>query len=498
MKPSMPRSRARSSGGIVVLTVVLALVAAAAAQQPGELIIRNGLIVTATGRTAGDLRIRNGTIAEIGKRLQAASGAREIDAKGMLVLPGGVDPHVHLGARPGMVGGDDYATGSRAALAAGVTTIANFINQAPDEDLATTLSKAAAQARTQTIADVMLHATISDPGKVTPEALATVAKGYTLKIFLSAPGFDPNVPRFLKLIRAAGQAGVLTMLHCEDAGILETTIERLVAEGRSAIRYLPESRPVVSEEVATERCVAMSEATGAPIYIVHLSAERPLRVAEMGQARGLPVFVETRITYLHLTKERFELPDANIYSGFPPLREKRDQDALWEGIAKGSIQVVATDHSSYTRAEKMDPSVNIANVRPGGNFLQANMPLLYSQGVRTKRISLEQMVAVTATNPAKLFGLYPRKGTIAVGADADLAIWDPKLKRIVRDEDQLSNAKFSIFAGWEVTGWPVVTIRRGEVVYEGGKITASAGSGQVVLSQRWQKPDRPQPTKGST
>jgi dihydropyrimidinase len=146
----------------------------------------------------------------------------------------------------------------------------------------------------------------------------------------------------------------------------------------------------------------------------------------------------------------------------------------------------------------MDPAVNIANVRPGGNFLQVNMPLLYSQGVRAKRLSLEQMVAVTATNPAKLFGLYPRKGVIAVGSDADLAIWDPKLKRIVRDEDQLSNARFSIFAGWEVTGWPVVTIRRGEVVYEGGKITASAGSGEVVLSQHWQKPERPQPTKGST
>ena len=491
MKTSIQRLWARGLGGTVVLGVVLMLFAVAAAQQPGELIIRNGLIVTATGRTEGDLRIRNGTIAEIGKGLQAASGTREINAKGMLVLPGGIDPHVHLGPRPGMVGGDDYTTGSRAALAGGVTTIANFINQVADEDLTTTLSKATALAKTQTIADVMLHATISDPSMVTREALANVAKGYSLKIFLSAPGFDPNVPQFLRLIRAAGQAGLLTMLHCEDAAIKETVIERMMAEGRSAIRYFPESRPVVSEEVATQRCVAMSEVTGAPVYIVHVSSERALRSVEAGQARGLPVFAETRLLYLHLTKERFELPDANIYTGTPPLREKRDQDALWEGIAKGSIQVVATDHSSYTRAEKMDPAVNIANERPGGNFLQANLPLLYSQGVRTKRISLEQMVAVTSTNPAKLFGLYPRKGTIAVGSDADLAIWDPKLKRTVRDEDQFSNAKFSVFAGWEVTGWPIVTIRRGEVVYEAGKITAPAGSGEVVSSQHWQKPGRP-------
>jgi dihydropyrimidinase len=261
-----------------------------------------------------------------------------------------------------------------------------------------------------------------------------------------------------------------------------------MAEGKSAIRYFAESRPVVAEEVATQRAVAMSEATLAPVYIVHLSSERALRVVESAQARGLPVYVESRILYLHLTKERFEQPDGNIYTGFPPLREKRDVDALWEAIARGSIHVVATDHVSYTREEKMDPSVNIVNARPAGNYLQVNLPLLYSEGVRKRRISLEKMVAVTSTNPAKLFGLYPRKGTIAVGSDADLVIWDPNLTRTVRDEDQLSNAKFSIFSGWEVTGWPVVTIRRGEIVYQNGKVIGSAGSGQLAPRQRWQKP----------
>jgi dihydropyrimidinase len=472
----------------IFVGLVLGCITAAAAQQPSELIIRNGVVVTAVGRTEGDLRIRNGTIAEIGRNLAAAAGAREVDAKGMLVLPGGVDPHVHLGGGP-RAGADDYTTGSRAALAGGITTIANFISPGAGEDLTATLEKATALVRAQAIADVILHVTINDPSVATAANLATLAdRGYSPKIFLSRPQFDQNAAEFLKAIRAAGSAGVLTMLHCEDASILNTTAERMMAEGRSSIRYFSESRPVVAEEIATQRAVAMSEATGAPIYIVHLSSERALRVVEAAQARGLPVYVESRILYLHLTKERFEQPDANIYTGYPPLREKNDVDALWDGIAKGTVHVVATDHVSYTRAEKMDPSVNIVNARPAGNYLQVNLPLMYSEGVRKGRISLEKMVAVTSTNPAKLFGLYPRKGTIAVGSDADVVIWDPNMRRTVRDEDQLSNAKFSIFSGWDVTGWPVVTIRRGEIVYQNGKVLGTAGSGQLTPRQRWQRP----------
>jgi dihydropyrimidinase len=472
----------------MLVGLLVGLAAAAAAQQDPDLVIRNGVVVTAAGRTESDVRIRNGTVAEIGPKLPAVAGAREIDARGMLVLPGGIDPHVHLGGGP-RPGADDYTTGSRAALAGGITTIANFITLPADGNLIATLEQAAAAVRAQSIADVILHVTINDPGAAPPASLATLAdRGFTPKIFLSRPAFDRNAAGFLKIVRGAGAAGLLTLLHCEDAAILTTTAERMMAEGRSAIRYFAESRPVVAEEVATQRAVAMSEATGAPIYIVHLSSERALRVVEAAQARGVPVYVETRILYLHLTKERFEQPDGNIYTGFPPLREKRDVDALWDAIAKGTIHVVATDHVSYTRAEKMDPSVNIVNARPAGNYLQANLPLMYSEGVRKGRITLEKMVAVTSTNPAKLFGLYPRKGTIAVGSDADIVIWDPGLKQTIRDDDQLSNAKFSIFAGWEVIGWPIITIRRGEIVFQNGKVTGAAGSGRLAPRQRWLTP----------
>jgi dihydropyrimidinase len=476
------------------LAAVLTLVAGVAAQQPAELIIRNGLVVTAVGRTESDLRIRNGTIAEIGPNLTASAGARVIDAKGMLVLPGGVDPHVHITptrTATTLRGADDYTSASRAALAGGKTTISNFINQSASTDLRTTLAEATASVEKQTTADVILHVIATDPHTISPMDVAMLAdRGLTLKIFMVRPAFDQNAAAFVGLLRSAGAAGLLTMLHCEDASIVTTTQERMMAEGRGALKgqNFAESRPVVAEEIATQRAVGLSEATGAPIFIVHISSERAMRAAEAGQARGLPIFTEVRFLYLHLTRERFDEPDGAIYTGDPPLREKSDADYLWRALARGTVNVVDTDHVGYTREDKLDPSLDIINHRPAGNYLQVQLPLLYSEGVRKGRITLERMVELSSTNPAKLFGLYPRKGTIAVGSDADVVIWDPNLTRKVRDEDQLANAKFSIFSGWEVTGWPIVTIRRGEVVFRDGKILAAAGSGQMAPRQRWQRP----------
>ena len=481
------------AGWIVGLALVLA--GDAVAQQPAELLIRNGLIVTAEGRTTGDLRIRNGTIAEIGPALTPAPDARVIDATGKMVLPGGIDPHVHL--RPVRnpdppQGADDYTSASRSAFAGGVTTIGNFISQEPGVSAETTLGEAMEVARRQAMADVILHYTASDPTTLSPADVATLLdRQVTLKIFMVRPAFDENAAGNVDLIRAAaGAAGVLTMLHAEDSAIISTTRERMRAEGRTSRegQNFAEAGPVVAEEVATRRAVGISEATGAPIYLVHMSSERAMRVAEEGRSRGLPVFTEVRFIYLHLTRDRFNQPDGQIYTGAPPLRDKTDQDYLWGAIARGSVDAVNTDHVGYTRAEKMDPENTIFRSRNAANYLQDQMPLLYSEGVRKGRISLERMVAVSSANPAKLFGLYPRKGTIAVGSDADVVIWDPDLTRTIRDEDILSNGKFSIFAGREVTGWPTVTIRRGEVVYENGQILSEAGSGRLAPRQRWQKP----------
>jgi len=221
---------------------------------------------------------------------------------------------------------------------------------------------------------------------------------------------------------------------------------------------------------------------------VHLSSERALRVTEEAQARGVPVYVETRPIYLHLTRERFDGDTPGLYIGQPPLRTRDDLDALWDGIARGTIHVVATDHVAYTREEKLDPSQNVARHRAGMSNLQVMLPMLFSDGVRSGRISLDRFVEVTSTNPAKLFGLYPRKGVVAVGSDADLVLWDPDETRTIRDEDMFSGSGYSVHAGRVVTGWPTLTMRRGEIVYRDGEIRGEAGSGQLAPRARWQDP----------
>ncbi len=471
------------SPGAAALAVPASAAANPAAQ---EILISGGTVVTSEGRYAADVRVRDGTIVEIGTALAAGPGAREIDAAGLLVMPGGVDPHVHLGGSRR----DDYRTGSQAALAGGVTTISNFAFPAEGRTLAQAIEREAALIGEQSIADVILHAGINHPPSQEPQ-MATLADqtGQTsTKIFMVRADFDADVRGYMATMDAAGRAGILTMVHCEDGPILARAVAELTAAGRTSLEYFPDSRPVVGEVVATQRAVAMAEATGAPIYAVHVSSEGALRVLQDAQDRGLSVFVETRPIYLHFTRERFEGPDRGLYVGQPPLRGQRDQDALWAGIASGSVHVLGTDHVAYRRDEKMDPSQTIARHRAGLNNLQVVRPMLYSEGVVEGRISEERFVAVTSTNAAKLFGLYPRKGTVAVGSDADIVLWDPDETRTIRDEDMFSGTGFSVYSGREVTGWPVMTLRRGEVVYEDGAILAGAGSGELLRRGRWQAP----------
>jgi dihydropyrimidinase len=444
-------------------------------------------MVTAGRQFEGDIRIRGEEIVEIGHDLPRREGDEsELNAQGLLILPGGIDPHVHL-TLPQSVPAtdrwvDDLTSGSKAALAGGITTVGNISFPQPGETPLATLKREAKLVKQQAIADVMLHPVLLPPIEAAIRELPQmVAAGHTtIKVFMCMEEFDQHVLAYLAALRAAGEMGLLTMIHCEDWAIISATCQALLAEGRGSLRYYAESRPVVSEVVATQRAVAMCEATGAPIYIVHLSSERALRVCEEAQAQALPVYVETRPLYLYLTQERYLDPDGAVYVGQPPLREAHDIAALWEGLSRGTIHVVATDHAPWTREQKLDPALNVVNLRPGVNNLQVMLPMLYSEGVLKEKISLEQFVALTSTNAAKLFGLYPRKGTIAVGSDADLVLWDPTERRMVRGTELFSRAGFSIYEGTAVTGWPRVAIRRGQVVYKDGHITVQPGSGQLL------------------
>lgn len=448
-----------------------------------DLVIRNGQIVTAGAVAQADIGIAGGKVVQIGGLLQ---GDQELDARDKLILPGGVDAHVHL-SYPGREDEehrwvDDFSSGSAAALAGGITTLGNMTFLRRGETPLAGLEREAATARQQAIADFFLHPVLVE---ATPQVLAEIprlleAGCNSIKIFMSFPGFDAQVRHYVEAIRRAGASGLISLIHCEDYALMEDATARLVAAGQSSLRHYAASRPVVAEVVATQRAVAFAEATGAPVYIVHLSSARALEVCAAAQARNLPVYVETRPLYLHLTHERFEEVEGAKYVGQPPLREQSDVEALWAGIQQGQVHTVCTDHAPWSLAAKLDPTLSITKLRPGVENLQTLLPMLYSEGVRTGRISLSRLVEVTATNAARLFGLYPRKGTIAVGSDADLVLFDPQLSRTVERSMLKSNVDYSVYEGWEVTGWPVVTLRRGEIVFRDDEIIGRPGSGTLV------------------
>ena len=243
-----------------------------------------------------------------------------------------------------------------------------------------------------------------------------------------------------------------------------------------------------AERIATERAVGYCETTGAATYIVHLSSKAALDACRNGRARDLPLYVETRPIYLHLERSRFDEPDGAKYAGAPPLREDADRDALWAGIADGSVSTVATDHAPWTLAQKTDPVLTAANLRQGMAELETIMPMLWSLGVTTGRMSLHRFVEMTSANPAKLFGMYPQKGCIAPGSDADLLVWDPNETRTIDGASMHSAAGYSPYDGWEVTGWPALTLSRGEVVAEGSKIIGARGRGQMVPRRPFERP----------
>ena len=449
-----------------------------------DLVIRGGTVVTAGGVSRADIGVDSEKINQIGGDMR---GRREIDAAGRYILPGGVDPHVHLSlpARhdPGQESWvDDFFSGSRAAIAGGVTTIGNMTFQWRGETLRQALARDLEAVGRDAAVDVILHPVLTEPTEDIVDEIPRLAEaGHTsLKIFMSRDNFDADVDLYLRAMRLAAHAGTMTLVHCEDGALQRYLRRRLAEEGRDALRFYPDSRPVYTEAVATERAISFARATGASIYVVHLSSAAALRHWRAARAEGLRVYVETRPLYLYLTRDRFEEPDGAKYTGAPPLREQADVDAMWHGLQSGDIQCVCTDHAPWTLRQKLDPALTVATVRNGVADLETLMPMLFSEGVGKGRLSLSRFVELTSTNPAKLFGLYPRKGTVAVGSDADVVVWDPHLTRTIDGASMYSNAGYSVYDGREVSGWPLYTISRGEVVLEHGEVIARRGRGRWI------------------
>ncbi len=471
------RTLAAASFGLVVGTVRFP------ERAVTEILIRGGQVVNADGAVAADVRIIDETIAEVGPGLRPGLQARVIEAGGRLVMPGGIDPHTHL--HPTFV--DDLTTGSMAALTGGITTVGTFVGPQRDESIGGALDRMTALIGRQAIADVILHTSAWPPTAEFAAAMTTLAdRGQpSFKIYMVQPDFGAQLGQLIRVLEAARDAGVVAMIHCEDAALLGAAVRRLEAEGRTSLRDYSASRPVIAEVAATQQAAGLAESIGAPMHVVHLSSARALDATRSVRAAGAPFSVETRPLYLHLTEERLLGPDAPLFIGQPPLRAAADAEALWRGLADGSIDVLATDHAPWTRAQKLDPSLTITKLRPGVSDLQFMLPMYFSEGVGKRGLSLERFVATTSTNAARVFGLYPRKGVIRPGSDADIAIWDPRRVGTVRAEDDHSNSDYSPYEGWSVTGWPVTTIRRGEIVVDDGRVLGRAGAGKLPPRRRW-------------
>lgn len=458
----------------------------AVAGQPAapELLIRGARVANADGIQEADVRIVGDTVAEVARGLKPGRGARVIDATGRIVTPGGIDPHTHL--HPAFV--DDLTAGSSAALAGGITTVGTFASAQAGEPVDAALDRLAARVAKEAIADVILHAQAWPPSVELAAAIARLAeRGQpSLKFFMTRPDFGGHLDAFIRLLEAARAAGIVTLVHCEDGAMLAAAVRRLEAEGRTSLAHYAESRPVIAEAAATQQAAALCESTGAPMYVVHLSSARALDACRAARAAGAPLFVETRPMYLHLTEERLARPDAPLYIGQPPLRPAADVEGLWRGVADGSIDVLATDHAPWRREQKLDPTLSIARLRPGVSNLQFMLPMYFSEGVGKRGLPLERFVATTSANVARIFGLYPRKGAIRPGSDADVVIWDPNRRGTIRAQDDHSNADYSVYEGWAVTGWPATVVRRGEIVCEDGRVTAPPGSGRLIPRRPWQ------------
>ena len=459
-----------------------------------EIIIRNGLIVNSNNRVNSDIRILDEKIQEIGANLsKSQDSSQEIDAKDLVILPGGIDPHVHL-SLPDYVPSefrwsDNFESGSKAALAGGITTLGCISVPDKNETPLGTIKRESQSIHQNAIADFIIHPVIFSPTEDSIREIPELMKigCNTIKIFMVTDDFDTNFLQYKKCIEVAKRADMLTMIHCEDNAIIKQTTQDLISAGKGSLKNYADSRPVASEVIATKKAVEIAKDLGASIYIVHLSSKAALEICQQAQTDILPVYVEGRPIFLYFTRKEYQKLDGAIFVVQPPLREQKDLDALWNGIANGSIHTLATDHAPHTRDQKLNPDLDISKLVPGINELQVMLPVFYSKAVQSKKITLERFVELTSTNAAKLFGLYPRKGTIQIGSDADLVLWDFKETRIIKDEDMFSQAGFSIYNGESYTGWPKMTIRRGQIVYQDQKIIAELGTGKVIPRNQTQR-----------
>jgi dihydropyrimidinase len=459
-----------------------------------DLIIKGGTVATASDTFRADVGVRDGKIIALGDNL---NGARKtIDATGRLVLPGGIDSHVHISqpSGPGIVMADDFESGTRSAAFGGNTLVMPFCLQQKGESLREAVKAYLALAEGQCLIDVSFHLIIADPtpGVLGQELPALVNDGYTsFKVFMTYQDLALTDYQLLEVFSTARETGALVMVHAENYDAIRFLTDRLERAGKTAPAFHATSRPIPVEREATHRAISLAELIDVPIMVVHISNGEAMEEVRRAQSRGLKVFGETCPQYLVLTEK--DLDGLNMegakYVCSPPPRDHASQEACWRGLQTGIFQTFSSDHCPFRYddpAGKLTPQGRtsfrwVPNGIPG---VETRLPILFSEGVSKGRITLNQFVAYSSTNHAKMYGLHPRKGTIAIGSDADIALWDPKREVTISRDVLHDGSDYSPYEGLKITGWPVTTIVRGTVVADNGQLIAAKGHGQHIARDR--------------
>lgn len=459
-----------------------------------DLIIRGGTVATASDAFRSDVGITGGKIVALGSRLTGA--LRTIDASGKLVLPGGIDAHCHLDqpraqglASGGAIMADGFESGSLSAVFGGTTTIIPFAVQHRGQSVRAAVEDYHQRAAGKSYVDYGFHLIVSDPTQavLTEELPSLIAEGYaSVKVYMTYEAMRLSDRQILDVLDVNQRAGALTMIHAENYECIAWLTERLEAQGKTEPRFHEDSRPMAVEREATHRAITLSEVAQANLLIVHVSGREAIEEIRRARARGVKIFAETCPQYLFLSKEDLALPDflgAKCMCS-PPPRDPVNQAYVWQGVEDGLFDIFSSDHAPYRFDEggklMYGPKVSFSKVANGIPGLETRSALLFSEGVMTGRLDLNRFVALNSTNAARLYGLHQQKGTIAVGADADIAIWDTERKVTITNAMLHHNVDYTPYEGRVVTGWPVTVLSRGQVICHEGELVGQAGHGQFL------------------
>ncbi len=449
-------------------------------------VIANGTLVTAEATVQADLGVRAGQIVAIGQDL---AGLETIDAGGLLVLPGAVDEHVHLQMPVGeFASSDDFYSGTVAAACGGTTTVIDFVEPRPGQALLEALAARCAEADGQVVVDYGLHMTLARAdGETLAQVPACIAAGVSsFKLYMAYEGLRLDDGGLLRALAALRQHGGRALVHAENHDAIAYLTARALAEGRTGPENHPLTRPDFMEAEAVGRLLALARVTGTELVLAHLSCALGLEEVRRARGCGQTVWVETCPQYLLLDEAEYRRPgfEGARFVMSPPLRTAADRAALWAGLAAGEVNTVATDHCPFFfETQKTRGLHDFSRIPGGAPGIETRLALLYTHGVRAGRLSLQRWVEVCCTGPARRFGLAPRKGTLSVGADADVVLFDPERRVTLSYRTLHQNVDYTPYEGWEVQGWPVTVLSRGEVIVRDGRFVGAAGRGHFLRTE---------------